>query len=172
MKTFENSWKWIERMYNYIVNSFWDISKYKIKNKTSISCIFLAWAPWAWKTEFLDTIFKELKQNFIIIDIDSYRILFSSYNWENSSQFQNSSVKVANKILKFCFKNDLRFVFDGTFRSYNKVQQNFKQCLKYERKSLITLIFQEPRISYYYTFFKKVRKEEKCSHWCFYRCFL
>ncbi len=158
MSKFEKTEEWIEEVANYIISTFWDISKYKIKNKKTISSIFLAWAPWAWKTEFLDTIFNDLKINYIVIDIDKYRDYFKWYNWENSSEYQNCSVKVADKILKYCFKNDLNFVFDWTFRNYNKIKQNFWQCTKYNRKSLITLIFQEPRISYYYTFLRKLKK--------------
>ena len=156
---FENNFDWYQKMAEYLIKQFWDIKNYKIKNDNNISAIFLAWAPWAWKTEFLETIFKDLKENFIIIDIDKYRNLFKWYNWENSKDYQKGSVKVADKILKFCFKNNLNFVFDGTFRNYNKIKQNFSQCKKYSRKSLITLIFQDPRISFYYTFLRKLNKK-------------
>lgn len=156
---FKTTEKWIEELANYMVSLFWDISKYKIKNYKTISSIFLAWAPWSWKTEFFETIFKDLKETFIIIDIDKYRCLFEWYNWENSSEYQNASVRVADKLLSYCFKNNLNFAFDWTFRNYNKVKQNFWQCEKYKRHSLITLIFQEPRISFYYTFLRKLEKK-------------
>lgn len=61
--------------------------------------------------------------------------------------------------MKFCFKNNLNFILDGTFRSYGKVEQNLGQCEKYNRKVLITLIYQEPRISFYYTFLRKLDKK-------------
>lgn len=156
---FENNIEWYEKMANSIISSFWDIKKFKIKNKRNISAIFLAWAPWAGKTEFLDTIFTSLKNNFIVIDIDKYRKLFKWYNWDNANEFQNSSVKVANKILKFCFKNNLNFIFDWTFRNYNKVKENFWQCQKYWRNTIINLIYQEPRISFFYTFLRKLEKK-------------
>lgn len=158
-KKFDNNEQWIEDLASHIISKLLDLKSCKIKWKNSISAIFLAWAPWAWKTEFLGTIFWDIKKNFIIIDIDEYRNYFNWYNWENSSDYQKSSVKVADKILKYCFKNDLNFIFDGTFRSFGKVEQNFKQCEKYNRKSLITLIFQDPRISYYYTFLRKINKK-------------
>lgn len=159
MSKFEDNELWIEEMTKYIISSFWDTKKYKIKNKDTISSIFLAWAPWAGKTEFLDTIFNDLKEDFIIIDIDKYRCLFKWYNWENSSEFQNSCNRVADKLIKFCFQNNLNFIFDWTFKSYWKVEQNLKQCQKYNRNSLITLIFQDPRISFYYTFLRKLDKK-------------
>jgi hypothetical protein len=159
MVKFENNEEWYIKMTNYVISTFWDICKYEIKNKKNISAIFLAGAPWSWKTEFLNTIFDELKKNFIVIDIDKYRELFKWYDWENSSQYQNASVKVADKILSYCFKNSLNFVFDWTFRNYNKIVQNFWQCKKYNRQALITLIYQEPRISFYYTFLRKLSKK-------------
>lgn len=158
-KKFNNNDEWIKELSNYIISKIKDIDKYKIINNKYISSIFLAWAPWAWKTEFLDTIFWELKDTFIIIDIDEYRKFFIWYNWENSSDYQNSSVRVADKILSYCFKQNLNFVFDWTFRNYNKVSQNFNQCKKYNRNSLITLIYQEPRISFYYTYLRKINKK-------------
>ncbi len=159
MKKFSNDEKWIEEMYNYFVEKIWNVEKYKIKNKKSISAIFLAWAPWAWKTEFLETILYDVQEKFIIIDIDKYRSLFKWYNWKNSQDYQKCSVKVADKILKYCFKNYLNFVFDWTFRNFNKIKQNFWQCIKYERKVLLVLIFQEPRLSFYYTFLRKINKK-------------
>jgi len=159
MLKFNNNEEWIIKLSEYIISNFWDIKKYKIKSKDSISAIFLAWAPWAWKTEFLDTIFNDLKKYFIIVDIDKYRCLFYWYNWENSSNFQASSTKVADKILKYCFKNNLNFILDWTFKSYWKVEQNLNQCKKYNRNTLITLIFQDPRISFYYTFLRKIEKK-------------
>jgi len=159
MPKFENTEEWIIKLSNYIIQKIWNIEKFKIKDSDTISAIFLAWAPWAWKTEFLETIFNDLQQGFVIIDIDKYRKYFKWYNWENSSDFQNASVKVADKILKFCFKNGLNFIFDGTFRNFNKIKQNFNQCIKYNRKILVTLIFQEPRISFYYTYLRKLNKK-------------
>lgn len=143
----------------YIIQSFDNIEKYKIADEANISSIFLAWAPGAGKSEFLETIFSELKENFIVIDIDSYRCMFEGYTGENASDFQQASVKIADKILKFCFQNNLNFIFDGTFRNYEKVKQNLNQCEKYNRKSILTLIFQEPRISFYYTFLRKLEKK-------------
>lgn len=159
MKKFHKDDDWIKQLFEYLKWEIWNLDDYKIVNSNYISAIFLAWAPWAWKTEFLDTIFTELKENFIIIDIDKYRDFFIWYNWDNSSEYQNASVKVADKILKYCFKNQLNFIFDWTFRNFNKVSQNFNQCKKYHRKSLITFIYQEPRISFYYTFLRKLDKK-------------
>lgn len=85
--------------------------------------------------------------------------MFGGYNGDNSSEFQLFSVKVADKILKFCFQNRLNFIFDGTFKSYAKVEQNLTQCEKQGRRVLITLIFQQPRISFYYTFLRKMEKK-------------
>lgn len=159
MKWFELDKDWIKKAAEWIIWEFWDIEKYKISDSDNVSAIFLAWAPGAWKTEFLETIFDDLKKKFIVIDIDSYRWLFKWYDWANSSEYQRACVRVADKILRFCFKNNLNFIFDGTFRNYNKVKQNFWQCEKYNRNTLVTLVFQDPRISFYYTYLRKINKK-------------
>lgn len=159
MKGFELDKDWIKKAAESVISKFWDIEKYKIIDSENVSAIFLAWAPGAWKTEFLEAIFDDLKKKFVVIDIDSYRWLFMWYDWANSSDYQRASVRVADKILSYCFKNDLNFIFDGTFRNYNKVKQNFWQCEKYKRNSLVTLVFQDPRISFYYTFLRKMNKK-------------
>lgn len=150
---------WYKKVAKMIIDWLWNLEKYTIKDSENISAIFLAGAPWSWKTEFLESILDELVENFVVIDLDKYRNLFVWYNWENASDYQKACVKVADKVLSYCFKNNLNFIFDGTFRSYNKVQQNFLQCQKYSRKSLISLIFQDPRISFYYTFLRKINKK-------------
>jgi hypothetical protein len=158
MKKFPYNNEWCEELAQYIILGLWNIENYKVSKNNSISAIFLAWAPWAGKSEFLESFFSDLKQSFIIIDIDKYRVLFEWYNWENASEYQKFSVRVADKILKYCFKNDLNFIFDWTFRNYFKVEQNFNQCKTHNRNSLIVLIFQDPRVSYYYTFLRKLQK--------------
>ncbi|GAB0174220.1 MAG: hypothetical protein HHAS10_00990 [Candidatus Altimarinota bacterium] len=155
---FDNTEAGIEKLAEYIIESFGKKEKYAIKDPLDISAIFLAGAPGAGKSEFLETIFSDLKSNFIVIDIDAYRKMFRGYNGENASEYQKASVRVADKILKYCFHNHLNFIFDGTFRSYEKVKQNLDQCMHYERKVMVTLIFQEPRISFYYTFLRKMYK--------------
>lgn len=158
-KNFPNTPDGIIAMSSFIISSFGNIEKYMITDEDNISAIFLAGAPGSGKSEFLETILCDLIEFFIVIDIDVYRNMFKGYNGANSSEYQQGAVRVADKILKFCFQNNLSFILDGTFRNYHKVEQNLHQCEKYKRKSLITLIFQEPKISFYYTFLRKLDKK-------------
>ena len=155
---FSNDEEGINLMTEWIIAWFGNIEQYTITDRENISSIFLAGAPGAGKSEFLETILVDLRKDFIVIDIDRYRCMFEGYNGENASDFQKSSVRVADKILKFCFHHHLNFIFDGTFRSYEKVKQNLEQCIHYKRKTMATLIYQEPRISFYYTFLRKLYK--------------
>jgi len=134
-----------------------NIFNYNNINTNEISAIFLAWAPWFWKTEFIETLIET--DFFYIIDIDNYRCHFKWYNWKNASEFQNSSVKVANKIFKFCIKNNIKFIFDWTFRKIGIARQNMEQLEKNNRKALIFYIFQNPMLSYYYTYIRKINKK-------------
>ncbi len=75
-KKFLNTKEGIEDMSQNIIESFGNIQKYVISDTENISAIFLAGAPGSGKSEFLETIFCDLKQNFIVIDIDDYRNMF------------------------------------------------------------------------------------------------
>ncbi len=153
---FSNNDVGVSLLTDAIIEGFGNIEAYAIQDPENISSIFLAWAPWAGKSEFLETILTDLKKDFIVIDIDRYRCMFDGYNGENASEFQQSSVRVASKVLKFCFHHHLNFIFDGT--SYEKVKQNLEQCRHYQRNTMVTLVYQEPRISFYYTFLRKIYK--------------
>lgn len=153
-----NTEAWATLLAESIIASLGNLEQYTMKESENISSIFLAWAPWAGKSEFLETILVDLRKDFIVIDIDAYRSLFDGYNGENASDFQKNSVRVADKVLKYCFHHNLNFIFDGTFRSYEKVKQNLEQCKHYKRNTMVTLVYQEPRISFYYTFLRKIYK--------------
>lgn len=156
MQKFQPNEEWIKAMFDFIILVYkknW-IDKFKMNWDISPSVIFLAWAPWSGKTEFIESI--ENKHNFIIIDIDKYRVLFDWYNGKNASDFQWLSTKVANKIYSYCIKNDLNVIVDGTFWNLNVVEQNISMCIKHKREFWVVLIYQDPLLSYYYTKLREI----------------
>ena len=110
--------------------------------------IFVAWAPWAWKSEFINSVLD--CTNFIVIDIDEYRKYFDWYNWKNAREYQDCSSRVATKIYDYCIKNNLKVIFDGTLTS-NMGIKNIQKWHKKWRKMWIVLIYQDPIISYAFT---------------------
>lgn len=147
---------WVEKMTEYFIKQILDcwIEKYHINWDIAPSTIFLAWAPWSWKTEFIETVVDN--NRFIVIDIDKYRVLFDWYDWLNASIFQQYSTKVANKIYKFCMKNKLNIIVDWTFWNLNVIKQNIQQCIKNKRDFWVVLIYQDPLISYFYTKLRQI----------------
>lgn len=150
-RKFEASEEWVIEMFDFFVKELeanW-IEEYKVNSTISPSTIFLAGAPWAWKSEFIDTIKDHSK--FVVIDIDKYRVLFEWYEWYNASVFQKFSTKVANKLYKYCMHNNLNVIVDWTFWNLNIIEQNINQCIKNNREFWVVLIYQDPVISYFYT---------------------
>lgn len=153
---FENDDFWIESITNIFIEEIKEnIYKYQNKDEKDISVIFLAWAPGSGKTEFVESLLE--KNYFFVIDIDKYRKYFNWYNWKNASEYQKSCVKIANKLYIYCLKNDIKFIFDGTFRNINLVKQNFELIKKYNKNAIIYYIFQSPYLSYFYTFLRKIK---------------
>lgn len=150
-RKFQANENWVSEMTECFITQIkndW-IEKYKINWDIVPSTIFLAWAPWAWKTEFIDTIKDNAR--FVVIDIDKYRILFEWYEWHNASNYQKLSTQVANKIYKFCMQNNLNVIIDWTFWNINVIEQNIQKCIKQNRDFWVVLIYQDPLISYFYT---------------------
>lgn len=143
--------------------------KYTISSKGFVSAIFLAGAPWSWKTEFILSILKD--SNYFFIDIDSYRDFFVWYVGNNSQDFQKSISWVVDKVMKYCFQNDICFILDGTFKSITHVQRNIDNCKRKKRNIKIYFMFQNPYVSYYYTFLRKLKDERNIPVEGFIECF-
>lgn len=161
---------WISQVSEIIINQiikWWE--KFKIKNNDKISVIFLAWAPWAGKTEFIKSLPKNL--DFFFVDIDSYRNYFHWYKWSNAQEYQNAMSGVVNLVLKYCFQNDIKFILDGTFKSLVHAKRNIENCNRKKRKMEIYFIFQDPYISYYYTYLRELNEERNVPTDKFIECF-
>ena len=161
---------WIRKVSQIIISEIEkNLDKYSIKNIDETSVMFLAWAPWSWKTEFIKSLPKKL--DFFFIDIDSYRDYFSWYSWNNSKNFQRWISWVIDKIVKYCFKNDIKFILDWTFKSLVHVKRNLENCKKKKRKVEIYFIYQNPYVSYYYTFLRELDQKRNIPVKGFVECF-
>ncbi len=165
---FQNSKEWAKMLANFLISMYENEKLDKYKLSDWISTIFLAWAPWAWKTEFLETVL--VSESFMVIDIDKYRSYFEWYNWKNADLYQDSSSRVATKIFDYCIKKDLKVIFDGTLTSEMWVK-NIKKSLDKNRKIWIILIYQDPIISYLYTILRQENNERKVSIEAFLRIY-
>ncbi len=125
-------------------------------NDTFIPVIFLAWAPWAGKTEWIES-FPDI-EHYVILDTDLYRSFFEGYTGSNASDFHQYASRVMDRMYSFCIKNRYNMIVDGTFSNVKKTEENIAQCRKKWLAFSIILVMQDPIISYLYT---KKREQEK-----------
>ena len=158
---FSNTPDWAKCAFEHIKEQLilqW-VEKYQSKDNTPRT-IFIAWAPWSWKTEFLETVIDY--EDYIVIDIDKYRLFFDWYNGSNSSKYQDSCSRVATFICKFCIKNKLNFIFDWTL-SGTAWMRTLSKCYKKNRKIVVILLYQAPSISYTATLLRNVDNKRQVS---------
>lgn len=129
----------------------------------------MAGAPGSGKTEFILSVLDYF--DFFFIDIDSYRYLFEGYHGDNAKEYQEAISKVVNKVMEYCMKNNIRFILDGTFKSGRHSLGNIRECKKHGRKADIYFIYQNPYISYLYTFLREVNEERNIEVPAFVDCF-
>lgn len=169
MQKYQTSPEWIKQAVQEVISKIEDdIERFTITSKDTTSAIFLAWAPWSGKTEFILSL---KTKKYFFIDIDSYRNYFIWYEGNNSQDFQKAISGVVDGVTKYCFKNDIRFILDGTFKSLVHVKRNIENCKKKKRKIKIYFIFQNPYVSYYYTFLRKLNDERHIPAEWFVECF-
>jgi len=162
--------EWIDKVIKIIISNIENnLDRYQIKEPEKTSVIFLAGAPWAWKTEFIKSLPKKI--DFFFIDIDWYRGYFNNYDWKNSKNFQKAISSVVNKVVKYCFQNDIKFILDWTFKSLIHSKRNIDNCKRKNRKVEIYFIFQNPYISYYYTFLRELDEKRNIPVDWFIECF-
>lgn len=154
-EVFENSKEGAKDVLNYIIAEIeWEKEKYQ--GDEAIWSIFIAWAPWSGKTEFVETVLDFKK--YIVIDIDKYRKYFKGYNWKNAKDYQDSCSRIATGVFKYCLKNNLRFIFDGTLSS-EMGKRNIKDVIKKWRTPSVILVYQWPQLSFLYTKLRQQNNE-------------
>lgn len=156
---FENSKEWAKILSEYLISKI-EKQKEKYQVDNYFSSLFVAWASWAWKTEFVSSILDN--HHYIIIDIDKYRSFFKWYNWKNAKNYQDACSRVATSIFEYCLKNNLKFIFDWTLSSEMWIT-NIKKVIKKWRTPNIVLVYQDPMISYYYTKTRQEKDERQVS---------
>jgi hypothetical protein len=146
----ENAYQWAkENKKNIVKELVKDVNP--VDSPTSF---FMAGSPGAGKTEYSKSFIQDLDNSFqnvfganysiLRIDIDDIRPLCPGYNGKNSSLFQRATVLIANKLHDFALKNNLNFLFDGTFANEEKAINNIERSIKKDRKVQIFYLYQDP----------------------------
>ncbi len=170
---FSTTSEWIEQASQYVISQITrDADRLRfdpVRYPDEVTAIFMAGAPGSGKTEFIESVLKYF--DFFFIDIDSYRGLFEWYHWDNAREYQEAMTKVVNKVMEYCMENKIRFILDGTFKSGRHSLGNIRECKKRGRKADIYFIYQNPYISYLYTFLREINEERNIEVPAFVDCF-
>ena len=148
--------EWVKLMAEYLVEMIlaWDAEKYK-NSDIYIPVIFLAGAPWAGKTEWIESF--PVIEHYITLDTDLYRSLFEGYTGTNASEYHQYASRAMDRMYSFCIKWGYNMIVDGTFSNLQKAHENIRQCEKKWLAYSIVFVMQDPLISYLYT---KKREQE------------
>lgn len=154
---FSHTDDWVKLMADYLQESILTDSPLRYSyNDTFIPVIFLAGAPWAGKTEWIES-FPDI-EHYVILDTDLYRSLFEGYTGSNASEFHQYASRVMDRMYSFCIKHGYNMIVDGTFSNQKKIEENIVQCEKKGVAFSVVLVMQNPIISYLYM---KKREQEK-----------
>ena len=155
--TFPHTEEGVKLMAEYLQSQILENSPEKyLYNDTFFPVIFLAGAPWAGKTEWIES-FPDI-EHYVILDTDLYRSLFDWYTGSNASDFHQYASRVMDRMYSFCIKHQYNMIVDGTFSNQTKAEENIRQCKKRWIPFSVVLVMQDPLISYLYT---KKREQEK-----------
>lgn len=111
--------------------------------------IFMAGCFGAGKTEFASS-YTEEDKSIVIIDADEIRKLCPNYNGEKAYLFNYASSIGVSVLHNYVLKNDISFIFDGSFRS-DKSMQNIRRSTKRDRPTTIVYVHQDPKIAWLFT---------------------
>lgn len=154
---FPHTSEWVKLMAEYLQSQILASGWYQYAySDIFIPVIFLAGAPWAGKTEWIES-FPDI-EHYVILDTDLYRSLFEGYTGTNASDFHQYASRVMDRMYSFCIKHGYNMIVDGTFSNEQKSRENIAQCRKKWIPFSVVLVIQDPVISYLYI---KKREQEK-----------
>jgi len=167
-KTLEEVWfEWAKKNRNRISKEI--ISKYSSKLFRAKQIIFLAWSPWAWKTEFINLMLESWFDDFFIhIDLDELRKLIPGYDWANADSYQKWAIKIMESLLDKAFNQSTNIILDGTFWSKCVTEKNLRRSLAKKYNIKIYYVSFDPILAWKFTLSRELNKERKVPFFSFY----
>lgn len=114
------------------------------------SGIFTAGLPGAGKTEFTRELIKSLETPPLRIDMDEIAGLIEGYKPEIADKFRGGASIIMSRIYDEVIKNNINFVFDGTFSSTNALR-NLERAINHDYQIKLYYIHQEPTVAWQFT---------------------
>lgn len=111
--------------------------------------VFMAGSPGAGKTEAsIELISRFGGWPILRIDPDELREELSGYSGGNAWLFQGAVARLVDAMLDRAFQDDLSFVLDGTFASYEVARRNVVRALDRGRRVQVLYVYQEPMLAW------------------------
>jgi UDP-N-acetylglucosamine kinase len=114
------------------------------------AAIFTAGLPGAGKTEFTVELLKGLSKKPLRMDMDEIAQLIEGYKPEIADKFRGGASSILSRIYDEVVKNNIDFVFDGTFAHANAIL-NLERALKHGYTVKVYYIHQEPAVAWQFT---------------------
>ncbi len=157
----EKEWfNWAKKHRSQVVKSImfqYDSQEYQAKQ-----IIFLAWSPWAWKTEMISWMLKSWFDEFFLhIDLDELRKLIPWYNWNNADSYQKWSIRIMEMLLDKAFKKSTNIILDWTFWSKCVTEKNLKRAISKWYNVQIFYVSFDPIIAWKYTLWRELENKRK-----------
>lgn len=167
-KRLEEEWfKWAKNNRNDIVK--WIISRYDSQEYQAKQIIFLAWSPWAWKTEMINWMLRNwFDEYFLNIDLDELRKIIPWYNWKNSDSYQKWAIKLMERLLDKAFHKSTNIILDWTFWSKSVTERNIERAIKKWYNVQIFYVSFDPKVAWKYTLWRELENKRKIPFLSFY----
>lgn len=151
--------EWARRNRKNIIKNV--LNKYD-ENYIWKEAIFLAWAPWAWKTEFIkDILWDGLKNFFVHLDLDELRKMIDWYSWNKADCFQSWAIRIMEHLFDKCLEKGFNLIIDWTFWSMKVVNKNFARLKEKWYNIRVFYIHLNPEDAWLFTLWREFKAERK-----------
>ncbi|EKE28064.1 MAG: Zeta toxin [uncultured bacterium (gcode 4)] len=141
---------WAKENRNRLARDFF--KKKNLAKSDEKIAIFMAWSPWAGKTEFINRLLTEdQKAAYYILDLDEIRTWMPNYKWNYADKYTKGAIKILEKLFDVCAHNEYNFILDWTFTSTDVIDRNIDHLLRKWYKINVFYIHTQPYISWIYT---------------------
>mgnify|MGYP002345147005 CR=1 FL=1 len=131
-------------------------SKKEVLQTSEKIAIFMAWSPWAGKTEFIKRLLtKNQESAYYIIDLDEIRNWMPEYQWNHAQKYTRWSIKILEMILDDCISKEYNFIMDGTFSNTKVIDKNISRLIQKWYKIHVFYIHTQPYIAWLYTLLRE-----------------
>ena len=143
-----NPKSWARKNKNSFANKM--ITSSGVQPHPEPAAFFMAGLPGAGKTEFTQSLIKELGLKVVCIDMDEIATHIDKYDPLKADAFREAATDLLNAVYDRTLHRKVDFIMDGTFRSANSLR-NIERAIEKGYAIKVFFISQEPEIAWEFT---------------------